>query len=115
VLALAYWGFGALPEAVLLKRWVGIAEQLDDIGKLSQAILDAVAPNLASQVLVSHLFQQVAGRPGTAAEVQGLVDLIGDGRMFPTQGDFYAAAAGLVPVPAELIGVVQVLDAGATL
>lgn len=115
VLSLVYWGTGALPEAVLLKHWVGIAEQLDDIGKLSQAILDAVAPSLASQVLVSHLFQQVAGRPGTAAEVQGLVDLIGDGRMFPTQGDFYAAAAGLVPVPAELIGVVQVLDAGATL
>ncbi len=40
---------------------------------------------------------------------RGLANLVGPGRLFATPGDFYAAAVGLEPVPAELVGVVQVL------
>ena len=109
VLALAYWGFGALPDAATLSHWVGVAGMLGDFGALAQAVLDAVAPGLPVPDLVAHLFQHVVGRPGTADELQGLANLVGPGRLFATPGDFYAAAVGLEPVPAELVGVVQVL------
>lgn len=109
---LVYWGFGALPDAATLGHWAGVAGQLGSLGALAQAVLDAVAPDLPVQALVEHLFQQIVGRPGTADEVQGFVDMVGPGRAFTTQGDFYAAAVGLVPVPAELVGVVQMLEAG---
>ena len=112
VLALAYWGFGGLPGPDILGHWVGVADRLGDLGALAQAVLDAVAPGLPLQDLVAHLFQQVTGRPATTDEVQGFVSMVGPGLTFATHGDLYAAVAGLVPVPVELVGVVQLLEMG---
>ena len=111
VLALAWSGFGAVPGASLLGEWVRNADLAGgSLGALAQQMLDTYVPGMSNQDLVAHLFARFFGHAGTQDELRPFLDMIGEGREFPTQGDFYAAVTGLLPPPVELVGSVQVLD-----
>lgn len=114
MLALAYTIFGQKPDTVALSQWVHKADSMAGLDALAQSFIDALAPGIGNDGLVSFLFQSVTGVAPTAQQVQEFASLIGPGKAYATQGAFLAAVAKL-PIAteglAELVGVVQPLDA----
>ncbi len=116
MLALAYTLFGQKPDTLALSQWVHKADSINGLDALAQTLIDALAPGIGNDGLVSYLFQSVTGVAPTAQQVQEFASLIGPGKAYATQGAFLAAVAKL-PIAteglAELVGVVQSLDAAA--
>ena len=111
VLALAYAAFGFFPSASALGHWVARADAHGNLNALAQEVLNALVPEGASNHdLVAYLFMRATGRVGRSDELSVFTDMIGDGRQFETQGSFFAAVAGLLNAPAELVGTAQVLE-----
>lgn len=106
-------GFGRLPTAMELSFWTAERDRVPDMGDLAQQMLEHYAPGLSAQVLVRHLFMLHLQQTPSSQAVQELVDQIGPGRAFETQGDLLAAAARL-PLNTEplasLVGTPQLLD-----
>lgn len=116
MLALAYTIFGQKPDTAALSQWVHKADSMAGLDALAQSFIDALAPGIGNDGLVGFLFQSVTGVAPTAQQVQEFASLIGPGKAYATQGAFLAAVAKL-PIAteglAELVGVVQPLDASA--
>ncbi len=111
--ALLWAGLGVAPTMSLLSQWTAQADVHDDIGALGQAMLDYYVDGVSSEALVAHIYTTLARVAPTADTVDALVGTIGAGRLFDTQGDFFAAAAGLAINTdqfADLTGSVQPLD-----
>jgi predicted extracellular nuclease/methionine-rich copper-binding protein CopC len=116
VLALAYTLFGQKPDTLALSQWVHKADSLGGLDALAQNLIDTLAPGIGNDGLVGFLFKAVTGVDATAQQVLEFASLIGPGKSYATQGAFLAAVTKL-PIAteglAELVGVVQQLDAGA--
>jgi hypothetical protein len=117
MLALAFTLFGQKPDTAALSQWVHKADSLSGgLDALAQSFIDALAPGIGNDGLVSYLFQSVTGVVPSAQQVQEFAAMIGPGKAYATQGAFLAAVAKL-PIATEglveLVGVVQPLDASA--
>lgn len=102
----------AIPQ--LLAQWSAAAENATDMNQLAQDFLNYYFPQgLSTEVLVGHLLNTVAGIQGTTEQIQGLADLIGEGKTFANNGEFLAFAAQLdlnTNQFADLVGNLVVLD-----
>jgi hypothetical protein len=111
--ALLWAGLGWAPGVSLLSQWTAQADHVDDMGDLGQALIDFYAAGVSSELLVAHIYATLAHAAPSEDIVQSLAGQIGAGLQFETQGDFFAAAAGLAVNTdhfAELVGSVQQLD-----
>ncbi|KRC18259.1 ExeM/NucH family extracellular endonuclease [Acidovorax sp. Root217] len=116
MLALAYTIFGQKPDTAALSQWVHKADSMTGLDALAQSFIDMLAPGIGNDGLVNFLFERVTGVAPTAQQVQEFSSMIGPGKAYATQGAFLAAVTKL-PIAteglAELVGVVQPLDASA--
>jgi hypothetical protein len=111
--ALTHTVLGALPPQGLLSQWTAQADQSSGMGELAQKMLDYYVPGISSQDLVTVLFVKLVKASPSPETVQLFANLIGPGKIFGTQGDFFAAAASLplnTDGMADLVGSIQPLD-----
>lgn len=102
--ALLHAGFGAMPDLAALSHWTAEADHSASMGELAQKIIDSYAPGISSADLVSHLYQSLLHAAPTADVLQGLVEQIGAGQNFATQGDLFAYAANLTENTDLMVG-----------
>jgi hypothetical protein len=111
--ALTHSVLGTLPPQGLLSQWTAQADASFGMGDLGQKMLDYYVPGISSQDLVTVLFVKLVKSSPSVETVQSLSNLIGPGKTFATNGDFFAAAASL-PLNTEgmaaLVGSIQPLD-----
>ena len=113
--AILHAGFGRLPGPSELSRWTAAADDSPTMGTLAQQVIDTYAPGISSDALVSYLFMQLVRQAPSAETVRILVDQIGTGRPFATQGDFFAGVASLplnTDRMAGFVGSMQQLEPG---
>lgn len=91
--ALFHAGPGSIPGIADLSRWTAQADRSVSMADLAQAMIDHYAPGVSNSALVTYLYHQLAGVHPGAEVVQSIVDQIGAGRAFATQGDLFAYAA----------------------
>jgi hypothetical protein len=105
--------FNSAPRS-LLSQWVAVTDaefaQGNNLGDVSQRMIDQYAPGVGSDVLVAHLYRNVVGSSPSAEVVTQLASLVGEGRPFQTMGDLYAAASMLSFNTDEIAGVVGSLQ-----
>ena len=104
--ALLWAGLGSPPGMSLLGQWTAQADHAGDMGDLGQSMIDYYAAGVSSDVLVTHLYTNLARVAPPADIVQSLSSQIGAGLAFETQGDFFAAAASLPINTDHLAGLV---------
>lgn len=107
--------FGQLPGVADLSRWTAQGDRSSDMAELARAMLAHYAPGASTSALVQHLYFMLTGATPSAQTTQSIVDLVGPGRTFQTQGELFAHAATSAPNTAHLVeftGTVQVLDPG---
>jgi len=112
--ALIRAAFGFAPDTAGISQWTAQADHSATMGEVAQKMIDFYAPGISASTLVAHLYQTIVGTTADAATVQSLAAEIGAGRPFATEGDFFAAAAGLPLNTGHLAGVIgsiQPLDA----
>jgi len=93
--ALLNAAFDTAPSAEILSPWVVQEMTGASPATLAQNMIDTLAPGISNGILVTYLFQTVAGITPTQAQIDDFSALIGPGGIFPTQGDFFAAASQL--------------------
>lgn len=105
-----------IPDMKTGAQWLMAADRLDNMGALAQEIINTYARGATNQQVVSFLYSKLThGAVAPSFVVDQYAALIGPGKMFPTQGDLYAAAANL-PTFTEagtvlgLVGSVQQLN-----
>ncbi|HEY0887482.1 MAG TPA: hypothetical protein VGE20_19460, partial [Ramlibacter sp.] len=91
--ALFHAGPGSIPGLADLSRWTAQSDRSASMADLAQAMIDHYAPGVSNNALVTYLYRQLAGVLPGAEVVQSIVDQIGAGRAFATQGDLFAYAA----------------------
>jgi hypothetical protein len=108
--------FNSAPRS-LLSQWVAVTDtelaQGNNLGDVSQRMIDLYAPGVGNDVLVAHLYRNIVGSSAPAEVVSQLAGQVGAGRPFETMGDLYAAASRLSFNTDEIAGVVgsvQVLE-----
>lgn len=113
VYALLHAAFGTA-DVARLSDWLADADRAapgEDLGDLAQAMINAYASGASNQAVVAYLFQSIAGRAATQAEVQTYTGMIGSS--FETVGDLFAQAAMLslnTDKIAGIVGSIQQLD-----
>ncbi|HEY0886739.1 MAG TPA: Ig-like domain-containing protein [Ramlibacter sp.] len=113
--AILHAAFGQLPGRPELSRWTAAADDSPTMGTLAQQVIDTYAPGVSSHALVTYLYVQLVRQAPSAETVQILVDLIGPGRPFATQGDLLGGVAALplnTDRMAGFVGSVQQLEPG---
>lgn len=113
--ALCLAAFGSVPGRADLSRWTAEADRSATMGELGQKMIDAYAPGVSTETVVRYFYMSLVHAEPSAETVQSLVDLVGAGRPFATQGDLAAAAASLsinTDRLAGFTGSIQVLDPG---
>lgn len=93
IYALLEAAFNAAPSASLLSEWVKEGMDGKNLATLAQEMINAYAPGVSNEVLITHLFQTVVGTTPSQADVDAFNALIGPGKTFATQGDLFAFAA----------------------
>lgn len=93
IYALLEAAFNAAPSANLLSEWVKEGMDGKNLATLAQEMINAYAPGVSNEVLITHLFQTVVGTTPSQADVDAFSALIGPGKTFATQGDLFAFAA----------------------
>lgn len=96
--------FGHWASITELSRWTAEADRLGGISQLGQAFIDFYAESASTTNLVSYLYTMLTHTAGSTQTVQSLVDQIGTGRTYETQGDFLAWAAQLSLNTVNLVG-----------
>jgi hypothetical protein len=120
VLAIAFGSLGVVLHDANrneISEWVKVADELDDLSALAQAVIDTMAPGISNQDLVNHLFFLVTGQHANAEQTLFWTSQIGAGNTYETQGDLLAMVAGMPEITdalTKLIGAPQVqLDSAA--
>lgn len=106
--------FARLATTAELSRWTAQADKDSSMPQLAQQMLDIYAPSSAPATTVAYLYRMLTGAVAPSSTVDSLTALIGAGKTFATQGEFFAAAAMLEINTVHLVGIsgsIQVLDA----
>lgn len=82
-----------LPDTNILSQWLAAAADVDDMSDLAQDIIDAYAPGITNQTVVTLLYQNIVGSMPSASEIQTFASMIGPGKTFETQGDIWLWAS----------------------
>lgn len=104
--ALLQAALDAAPSTQLLSQWVAKEMTAADAAALAQTIIDTAAPGISNAVLITHLFQTIAGVTPSQDQVNQISALIGPDNTFSTQGHLFAAASQLELNTSEFASIV---------
>jgi hypothetical protein len=113
-MALFNAGFDRLPTRDEWSHWVHEFDLLGNPVAQAQAMINAYAPGISDQELVSHLWSMVVGAPITTAALMDFSELLRDGTY--TQASLLDIAANHslnVEELVEVVGTTVTLDAAA--
>jgi hypothetical protein len=106
-------GFGSIPNAATLGKWVAEADKGVTMSQLASQMLNFYAPGVTATQLIPHLFGTLAGVSPTQTQVNIFAGEVGLGKTWNTLGELFAYAAQLpinTDALAGLVGGVFQLD-----